>query len=199
MLKTPLKAKLIGKEVLELKINVIGIVGLSLLILFGCSNPTDTGENAGQDNHPDTQPMHYETDKEKRDRQNERPETIGDRGGYPQSDQRDTNASDNQQENSTDPYVDEATDKIYDKISQFKEIKQAQVTATDEKVIVALMLNDYDEETVRNKIVKEVQKVEPNKEVVIYTDDIHWNRVRNSRSRLKSPDGRANGPSIDNE
>src|SRR5699024_9616532 len=142
-----------------------------------------------------TQPMHYETDKEQQERHNERPETIGDRGGYPQSDQRDTNASEDRDGRTTDPYVNEATEKIYDQISDFKEIKQAQVTATDQKVIVALMLNDYNEETVRDKIVKEVEKVDPDKEVVIYTDDIHWNRMRNARSRLKSPDGSANGPS----
>lgn len=182
-----------------MKTNAIGVIGISLLILFGCSNPNGTEENAEQDHHSDTQPIHYETDKEQQERQNERPETIGDQGGYPQSDQRDTNSSEVRDENATDPYVNESTDKIYDKISQFKEIKQAQVTATDEKVVVALMLNDYDDETVRDKIVKEVKEVEPNKEVVIYTDDIHWNRMRNSRSRLKSPDGRANGPSIGNE
>lgn len=182
-----------------MKTKAIGIAGLSLLILFGCSNTNDTGQNAEQDNHSETQPIHYETDKEQRERQNERPQSIGDLGGYPQSDQRDTNASEGRHEDFSDPYVNEATGKIYDRISRFKEIKQAQIAATDNKVIVALMLNDYNEENVRDKIVKEVRKIEPDKEVVIYTDDIHWNRVNNMRARLKSSDGHANGPSIGNE
>lgn len=182
-----------------MRLYALGVMGLSLLILFGCTNTNDTDQNAEQENRSDTQPIHYETDEEQRERQNERPETIGDRGGYPQSDQRDTNASESKYENSSDPYINEDSGKIYDRIIRFREIKQAQIAISEDKVMVALMLNDYNEETIRDKIVKEVEKVEPDKEVVIYTDDIHWNRMRNSRSRFKSPDGRANGPSIGNE
>lgn len=181
-----------------MKVKAIGIAGLSLLVLFGCSNTNETGQNTGKDND-DTQPIHYETDKEQQERQNLRPETIGDRGGYPQSDRRDTNASEGKHEDFSDPYVNKETGEIYDRITRFREIKQAQISTTDDKVVVALMLNDYNEENVRDKIVDEVQKVEPNKEVVIYTDDIHWNKMRNSRSRMKKPDGHANRPSIGNE
>src|SRR5699024_6517282 len=102
-------------------------------------------------------------------------------------------------EDFTDPYVNKTTAEIYDQISHFKEIKQAQVTAADDKIVVALMLNDYNEEDVRDKIVNNVRDIVPNKEIVIYTDDVHWNRIKNKRARLKSPDGHANGPSMDNK
>ncbi|MEW9675883.1 YhcN/YlaJ family sporulation lipoprotein [Lentibacillus sp. L22] len=176
-----------------MKQSVIGITGLSLLLLFGCSNTNTDNNGTAQNDNPKTQSINYETNHERNDRLGINDQSIGDRGGYPQNDQSGTNASNGHKGKYSDNYVNEKSDQIYQRLINYREIKQAQVAIADDKVIVALMLNDYNDQNVRDLVVNEVKKVEPDKEVVIYTDDIHWNRVQNMKAR-GSTDGHANGP-----
>ncbi|MEN1969278.1 YhcN/YlaJ family sporulation lipoprotein [Lentibacillus sp. N15] len=173
-----------------MKLKMVGVAGVSLLMLFGCSN---NNANKDQHNDSDTQPIHYETDHEHAKRLGTTDRSIGDRGGYPQSDQSGTNASNGQQGTYSDNFVNQESEQIYQRLINYKQIKQAQIAITEDKVIVGLMLNDYKEEHVRDLVVKEVKKVEPDKEVVIYTDNIHWNRMKNMNAR-GTTNGHANDP-----
>ncbi|MTW84189.1 hypothetical protein F3157_00700 [Virgibacillus dakarensis] len=181
-----------------MKLRAISSAGIGFMMLVGCSNANTNNDENAQNNASNTESIHYETDNEHADRLGERDKSIGERGGYPQSDQSGTNASNGQQGNFTDNFVNEESDKIYQRLINYREIKQAQIAITDDKVIVALMLNDYNDQNVRDLVVKEVKKVEPNKEIVIYTDDIHWNRVKNMNSR-GSTNGHANQPGGEND
>ncbi|WP_158701706.1 YhcN/YlaJ family sporulation lipoprotein [Lentibacillus sp. Marseille-P4043] len=144
-------------------------------LLVGCTN---SNEDAQSDDL-NTQSVNYETDNEQESRLGER----DDKDGYPQSDQSDTNAAKGNR-NYSDIFVNDESDKIYNQLIKRKEIKQAQVASVDDKVVVAVMLNDHTDHNIRDMIEQETQKIVPNKQIVVYTDDIHWDRVNNLKARL---------------
>lgn len=68
-----------------------------------------------------------------------------------------------------------------------KEIKQAQVASSDERVVVGVILSNRFEaqSDIAEQIKTSVKEMAPDKTVVVYTDDIHWDRMRNLQSRIK--------------
>ncbi|WP_099158639.1 YhcN/YlaJ family sporulation lipoprotein [Virgibacillus ndiopensis] len=161
--------------------------GIIIAFLFGCAN-TNQDENA-QDNNVETQPLHYETNEEQKDRQGVKKESVGEKGGYKQSDQKGTNASERNSGNYTDIFTNEETKEIYRHVTGLKEVKNAQIASTEEKVIVAVMLNEHSNHNVQAVIEQEVKKFAPDKTIVVYTDDIYWDRMSNLKSRLKAGNG----------
>src|SRR5699024_10965307 len=62
---------------------------------------------------------------------------------------------------------------------------------TEDRVIVGVMLNKHDKQQTDKdqkkiaEIEKTVQKLEPDKEIIVYTDDAHWNQLKDLNSSLK--------------
>lgn len=156
------------------------------MLLVACTN-TDTGKDTQDSNeNSTTQPIHYETEEEQKDRLNTRDQTIGEQGGYPQSDQEGVNSSDYSGRYS-DAFTNEKSEKLSKKIKDRKDIVQAQVASTDDRVIVAVILKEkYTNHNIKDSIESEVREAMPNKEIVVYTDEVYWDQRRNMDSRLGS-------------
>lgn len=117
--------------------------------------------------------------------------SLGEKGGYPQNDLSGTNAAKGNK-NYSDIFTNEEADKIYNHLINQKEIKQVQVASANDKVIVGVMLSDHTDHNIRDKIEKEVRKVVPDKKIVVYTDDVHWDRLSNLKSKLGASKGGKN-------
>ncbi|WP_047979710.1 YhcN/YlaJ family sporulation lipoprotein [Ornithinibacillus contaminans] len=153
----------------------------SILVIAGCGN---SEEGMNDSNHSDTpnrtQPINYETPKEQENRMGERDKTIGELGGYPQSEQEYVNEGDkNLNAKNEDRYTNEKTLLIAEYLAKRKEIVQAQVAETDDRIIVAVLTENHEYPNLNEIVEQEVRQVEPNKEIVVYTDENYWERMRN--------------------
>ncbi|MFD1038604.1 YhcN/YlaJ family sporulation lipoprotein [Virgibacillus byunsanensis] len=157
---------------------------LALLLVFTIGCTPDTDENT-QDNteNMNTQPMQYETEKERRQRLNIEDKSIGELGGYPQTQQNGLNESDDETTRFSDEYTNEDSTEISRHLKSRKDIKQAQVAITDDRVIVAVMLDEYVGDDITKTIERDVRKIVSDKEIIIYTDDIYWDHRRNDDAR----------------
>jgi ABC-type Fe3+-citrate transport system substrate-binding protein len=165
------------------------LIPCSLLLLFmaACA---DTGEGESEMNEESpTQPIHYETEHEQKDRLNVRDQTIGERSGYPQSTQENVNDA-NFEGGYTDEYTNNRTEEIAEYLQQKQNIIQAQVAETDERIVVAVMLQERTNQNVdvSGSIEEEVRNILPgtNKQIVVYTDDNYWDRMKNIDARWKA-------------
>lgn len=165
-----------------MKLSYVGLL-LATLTVVGCTN--EGNNEAGNDNQTETQPIHYETKNERDERLDLRDKTIGEKGGYPQSEQKNLNSGDGKTGNNTDEFTNKQSKVISDHLKEKRNIKLAQVAITNDKIIVAVMLNEHNDHEISTDIKNEVRKFEPNKTIVVYTDDKHWDRMNNLKARLK--------------
>ncbi|MBY7143269.1 YhcN/YlaJ family sporulation lipoprotein [Virgibacillus sp. NKC19-3] len=155
------------------------------MLFVACAN-TDTDHTQTTNENSTTQPIHYETEEEQNNRLNTRDQTIGDRGGYPQSDQNGVNASD-YSNGYTDEFTDEESEELSKQLKDRKDIVQAQVASTDDRVIVAVILKEkYIDHDIKDSIESEVSEAIPDKEIVVYTDDAYWDQAKNLDARSGS-------------
>lgn len=165
-----------------LKLRYTGLIFVALLA-GGCSN--DNGQDEASKNNNQPQTINYETQEEQNQRLDLRDQTIGEKGGYPQTDQDDLNRGDNQTGNNTDIFTNEQSKKIANRLMKRQDIKAAQVAITDDKIVVGVMLNDHSNHNITTGIKKDVRKFEPDKTIVVYTDDNNWDRMSNLKAKLK--------------
>lgn len=65
---------------------------------------------------------------------------------------------------------------MIDKIMERKCIKEARVATSDYDVIVSLLLREgYSVETIRRNVEDDVRAIAPRKQVIVFTDEYHWN------------------------
>ncbi|GIO27663.1 YhcN/YlaJ family sporulation lipoprotein [Ornithinibacillus bavariensis] len=132
------------------------------------------------------QSVNYETPREQKNR-SDNDKTIGERGGYPQSEQPGINVGDeNTSHTNEDRYSNEKTRLISKYLKERKDIVQAQVSETDDRIIVGVITpnpNQNENPNLHKEIEKDVRRVEPNKDIVVYVDKIYWNQMRNMNSR----------------
>ncbi|WP_430785037.1 YhcN/YlaJ family sporulation lipoprotein [Virgibacillus flavescens] len=160
------------------------ILFLTIFVLVaGCTN--DGKNESDNTTSPETQPLHYETENERNARLGIRKKSLGEQGGYPQTQQLEINRGDVETGNNTDIFTNEQSIQISNHLKKLREIKMAQVAISEEKVIVSVMLNEHNNHDVNRMIENEVRKFEPNKTIVVYTDDKHWDRMSNLSARLK--------------
>jgi Sporulation lipoprotein YhcN/YlaJ (Spore_YhcN_YlaJ) len=161
-----------------------------IMITAACGNTnSEQGINDQQDVNK-FQSVNYETPKEQKDRTKE-DKTIGERGGYPQSEQRGVGAGDeNTSHKNEDQFSNENTRLISKYLAERKDIVQAQVSETDNRIIVAVITPDPNQNGDNSDLVKsidkEVRRVVPDKDIVVYVDKIHWNRMRNLNSHPRT-------------
>lgn len=164
-----------------MKLSYVGLLFV-VLVVTGCNN-VDNNE-ATDDEKIQSQPLHYETKDEQNERLGLRDQTIGEKGGYPQSEQKELNRGDTTAGDNKDAFTNEQSKVIADHLSERLDIKLAQVALTNEKIIVAVMLNGHTNHEISGDIKQEVRNFEPNKTIVVYTDDIYWDRMVNLKARL---------------
>ncbi|TMN21067.1 YhcN/YlaJ family sporulation lipoprotein [Lentibacillus cibarius] len=162
---------------------MVGIVAFFFLI--GCAANDNNQESSGENGN--TQPINYETEKERQDRQGVEKKNIGERGGYPQNEQKRLNDGD--ETGKSDKFTNETSISIANHLKKNKKVKQAQVTVTDERIVVGVLINDSAPPDMRERLEQEVQDMVPNKEAYVYTDDIFWDRMRNKDARLDQLNG----------
>ncbi|WP_156291184.1 YhcN/YlaJ family sporulation lipoprotein [Oceanobacillus salinisoli] len=166
------------------------------IVMIGCTNADNHTQNNSTNNQ--TQPIHYDTRQEHNQRIGIENQSIGEQGGYPQTQQPGVNAGDNEN-GYTDPFTNEETEMISSELKKERDIVQAQVASTDDRIIVAVMLREHfnqDVAPVVRDIEGRVRQIVPNtdKEIVVYTDDIQWDRLKNLHARTKASE---NGENIE--
>ncbi|GGA69285.1 YhcN/YlaJ family sporulation lipoprotein [Ornithinibacillus halotolerans] len=153
----------------------------SLVFIAACGNDSEQGAN--EENLDNIQPINYETKEEQKTRLGQNEQSIGELGGYPQSEQERVNEGDkNFGAKNEDRYTNERTYYIAEKLSERKEVVQAQVAETDKRVIVAVMTGNKYYPDLPKSIREEVKEMIPDKEIVVYTDAAWWDRMRNLNS-----------------
>jgi Sporulation lipoprotein YhcN/YlaJ (Spore_YhcN_YlaJ) len=164
------------------------IILSSLLIIAACGNENEQGMNTDV-NQKSIQPINYETPKEQESRSNDREKSIGEIGGYKQSDQEYVNEGDkNFKAKNEDQYTSERTYLISEYLSERKEIVQSQIAETDDRIIVAVMTGNQYFPELPEIITREVKEIVPDKEIVVYTDKAWWDHMRNLNSNPKDLD-----------
>ncbi|WP_067727292.1 YhcN/YlaJ family sporulation lipoprotein [Oceanobacillus damuensis] len=142
-------------------------------------------QNTSEQSYDDSvQPMHF--DEKTEDIYDEQEPSIGDMGGYHQSEQRNVNKSDFSEY--SDVFTNEESIRISEELANQKDIIQAQVASTDDRIIVAVMLREHFDHHASVDIESEVRKIVPEteKQITVYTDDIQWDRMKNLDARLQA-------------
>ncbi|MFZ3576420.1 YhcN/YlaJ family sporulation lipoprotein [Virgibacillus sp. DJP39] len=165
-----------------MKLNYVCLLFI-VIVMTACSD----GENSAADNNnnePQSQPLNYENETEKNRRLGLRDQTIGEKGGYSQSDQKLINRGD-VGANNKDIYTNEKSQEIVKYLMDRHGIKVAQVAITDEKIIVAVMFDDRTgtNDAIADVIEKEVRKFDASKQIVVYTDQSNWEQVKDLKAR----------------
>ncbi|MGM8364697.1 YhcN/YlaJ family sporulation lipoprotein [Virgibacillus sp. W0181] len=155
---------------------LITFFAVGLFVLTGCANGNDDAEQKINETNPDL--IRYESKEEQNARFGINEYADKD---YYQSDEKGIALDGNESKlfNSKEARL------ITQKLHKRTDIKQSQVATIEDTVIVSVTLKDYTNDNITNSIKQDVQEIVPAKEVIIYTDDIHWNRMRNLQSGLK--------------
>ncbi|WP_042146142.1 YhcN/YlaJ family sporulation lipoprotein [Paucisalibacillus sp. EB02] len=164
------------------------IILSSLFLLAACGNESEQGMN-NNTNQKNIQPINYETPNEQESRSGDQDKSIGEIGGYKQSDQEYVNEGDkNFNAKNEDQYTSERTYLISEYLSERKEIVQSQIAETDDRIIVAVMTGNQYFPDLPEIITRDVKEIVPDKEVVVYTDKAWWDHMRNLNSNPKDLD-----------
>src|SRR5699024_3917305 len=155
------------------------------ILLFGCAQ-YETGEEGSQENM-NSQPINYETEQEQDERLEREEQGIDEQGGYLQSEQKELNDGDENAQ--SDLFTNEMSMSISKHLKERKDVRQAQVAVSEERVVVGVMLTDQAPPDMRERVEQEVQEMVPTKEIYVYTDDIYWDRMRNKDAQLDQLNG----------
>lgn len=162
------------------------LIPLLLFTIFtvACGNTNENTQDT--EDNLNTQPMHYETEGEQANRLNKRGQTIGEQGGYRQSNQEGVNASD-YSGGYSDPYTNEETERLATELKNRNDIVQAQVTTLDDRVVVAVKLKEkYVNPNITESLEIDISEMMPDKEIVLYTDQVYWEQRKNLNARSGS-------------
>jgi len=166
------------------------IVTLVILAVFavGCTNENSDGKRETTQENSNTHPINYEPKKEQQDR-------LEDRVNPPSKQKHQQNQkryhADQSGNDNMDIFTTKESAEIADHLTKRNDVIQAQVATTEDRVIVGVMLNKHDKQQTDKdqkkiaEIEKSVQKLEPHKEIIVYTDDAHWNQLKDLNSSLK--------------
>lgn len=156
---------------------LISIFVISLFIV-GCQNG-QLGRESNDHKPLSTEPIHYE----KGEDPNEQLDTHNSpMKPYLQSDEKGI-GKDGTERNIFE--TDEALE-IAQKLSLRDDVKQTQVATTDDQVAVFVLLRDYQNPQIAKSIEQDIRAITPNKEIFVYTDKIHWNRLKDLDSSMRA-------------
>lgn len=144
------------------------LISSMLCLAVGCS---DTNNQSEQENTSQTKNTGYESSHgESQDHINEN----------------DPNLNQNDSSNK-DVYTNDTTVKIKELLTERQDIRRAQVASTEDRVMIAVNLShNADRDKILDSIEDDVEDIVSDKELVIYTGDAYWNRMKNLGSKLKN-------------
>lgn len=148
---------------------------LLLSMCTACTNNNNAEQNQQEDN---VQQIHYESKKEENERLGINDYTDKD---YYQSDEEGI-AHDGNERNI---FHSKESLLVAQKLGKRPDIKQYQVAVYENYVIVFTILNDYVNDDIAESIEQDVKEVLPSKEVAVYTDEYHWNKMRHMQAGFK--------------
>lgn len=158
------------------------MIGVISLILFGCNNMENDTPNQSEDS-TGTQPVRYES------RQERTAERMGQSRQieYPQSEQTKFQTGDSFK----GPYSNEESVYIYHQLIKRKEILNAQVSSTNDRIIVSVMLEphfNHESKPSKDDIEAYVREIVPttDKDIIVYTDNPEWDKRKNDNARMNN-------------
>ncbi|WP_424474857.1 YhcN/YlaJ family sporulation lipoprotein [Oceanobacillus kimchii] len=152
-------------------------------ILMGCTDDNTTNDQQNNNRTESVQPIHFEDQEMENSNQ---PESIGDQGGYIQSRQYGVNET--RANHYTDAFTNEESIRLTESLRNRVDVVQAQVASTEECIVVGVILKEHADPDTGDKLVKHIERQleDNNKEIIVYTDDIQWDRMKNLDSRLQA-------------
>lgn len=149
-------------------------VFLIMFIAIGCTNNND----AQMDNNNNKEPMQISN----RDDNQSDPYDVekSPNKKYYQSDERGIGEDAENQ----DIFSSEESLMVQQHLQKRKDVRQAQVATFEDRVIAFVMLNPQQNDQTDSEIKDETQRLIPEKEIVIYTDEYHWNRMKDLKAGL---------------
>ncbi|HLQ71560.1 MAG TPA: YhcN/YlaJ family sporulation lipoprotein, partial [Bacillota bacterium] len=89
--------------------------------------------------------------------------------------------------NNKDVFTNNTSNKIREKLTNRQDIRRAQVAVTKTRAIISVQLSDHaNREDILDSIQHDTEPMVPNKDIVIYTNDSYWNRMKKLGSELKN-------------
>ncbi|MCT2537978.1 YhcN/YlaJ family sporulation lipoprotein [Aquibacillus koreensis] len=176
---------------------VIGL--LCSTVLVGClvKEGAQNDNIGGNDDLQDDYPIAYNTQQEEAERNgtnvNNPPERN--REHYLEGFTTGLKKPDNQNTKYTEQFYNEESQKVSEAVNKIEAVSITQVFSTEDQIFVSPLLEqtEYKDQDDVDRIVEQVRKqvrqIVPDKEIVIYTDDIYWNEMRNINARnVENPD-----------
>lgn len=153
------------------------------LLTVGCTANEEAYDNENMENL--TQPIAYET-KNQANQRFQKNLSSEQKKNSPNEEDLSTPPEGLKKNSYTDGFYNKESKAVAEQLNKMEEIKMTQAFVTDEKIIVSVMINQEYDENVKNisdEVYRQVESISPNKKVIVYTDDIHWNRLRNLDAR----------------
>lgn len=152
-------------------------------LLIGCTDDNTTNDQPSNNRTESVQPIHFEDQEMEESNQ---PESIGEQGGYIQSRQYGVNET--RANNYTDAFTNEESIRITESLRNRVDVVQAQVASTEDRIVVGVILKEHADPDTGDKLVKHIERQleDTDKEIIVYTDDIQWDRMKNLDSRLQA-------------
>ncbi|WP_181349703.1 YhcN/YlaJ family sporulation lipoprotein [Thalassobacillus sp. CUG 92003] len=154
-----------------------------LVLISGCGN------DEAQENEKDNelyQPIEYRAS-EKEDEGtipygNNRYQKRAERDEIRDSLYKETNRS-----HDNDFYNEESL-QISEAINEIPEVTMTQAFSTDERVMIAVMIEPYKrrQNDIDDKIRAKAKEIVPDKKIVVYTNNSHWDQMKDLNARLKA-------------
>ena len=71
-------------------------------------------------------------------------------------------------------------------LSSRTDVRHAHVATSDTQVVAFVLLKDYQNHHIAEDLEEEVRKISPDKDIYIYTDKVHYNRVEDLKSSMRA-------------
>lgn len=177
------------------RVNLYLSMTLMCFLFAGClgNEGAHNGKPGSVDETNDNNPIAYNTKQEEAERRgitNTNSEEPRDPKHYLEGFQTDLGEQNTQNTTYSDYFYSEDSKKVSEAVNELDEVNISQVMVTEEHVVVSVMLNRYEYsanmEEITEKIVNRAEQVIPNKEVIVYTDDIYWKKMRDLNSGIEN-------------
>lgn len=170
-----------------MRIKIISAVVVLMIITVGCTNTNEEGMQNNNPGNSDTYPISYEKKENNRKGNNTRDNAVR------QQERQDRINSGQTNRNNADMFTTEEAEDISHHLRERTDVSQAQVATTADRIIVGVMLsknakNYTDDQKIIREIEKDVNNIAPGKEVIVYTDDAHWDQMKDLEAKAKQND-----------
>ncbi|MDC3415648.1 YhcN/YlaJ family sporulation lipoprotein [Aquibacillus salsiterrae] len=175
------------------KIVVVAFLPLLLSVsLVGClaQEGANNGKIGDMDNSTDNSPLAYNTKQEEINRLEANQTNYGRESedadqlldGYL------TDLNRPESNNSENGFYSEESIKVGNAVNRIEAVKLSQVYSTEDKVFVSVMLDQEEYSTgieqIKEQIYRTASKIVTDKEVIVWTDDVYWNELKDRQARF---------------